>query len=65
MTIAKNKELISGAIKRLEELAPKEEIKITHVCGTHEMTASRFGVRSIIPSTIGIIPGPGCPANGW
>jgi hydrogenase expression/formation protein HypD len=61
MTIAKNKELISGAIKRLEELAPKEKIKITHVCGTHEMTASRFGVRSIIPDTIEIIPGPGCP----
>ncbi|MBY8994663.1 MAG: hydrogenase formation protein HypD [Candidatus Heimdallarchaeota archaeon] len=61
MVIAKNKELISGAIKRLEELAPKEETKITHVCGTHEMTASRFGVRSIIPNTIAIIPGPGCP----
>ncbi|MGC9777990.1 MAG: hydrogenase formation protein HypD [Candidatus Heimdallarchaeota archaeon] len=61
MTLAKNKELISGAIKRLNEIAPEEEIKITHVCGTHEMTASRFGIRSVIPSTIDIIPGPGCP----
>ncbi|MHA1211570.1 MAG: hydrogenase formation protein HypD [Candidatus Heimdallarchaeota archaeon] len=61
MYITKNKELISNAIKRLNELAPDEKIKITHVCGTHEMTASRFGIRSIIPDTIEIIPGPGCP----
>ncbi|HUT82189.1 MAG TPA: hydrogenase formation protein HypD [Candidatus Bathyarchaeia archaeon] len=61
MSITKNKDLISNAIKRLNELAPDEKIKITHVCGTHEMTASRYGIRSIIPKTIEIIPGPGCP----
>ncbi|MBN1328547.1 MAG: hydrogenase formation protein HypD [Candidatus Heimdallarchaeota archaeon] len=61
MSVSQNKELISKAIKRLNELAPNKKIKITHVCGTHEMTASRFGIRSIIPETIEIIPGPGCP----
>ncbi|MEA2070012.1 MAG: hydrogenase formation protein HypD, partial [Asgard group archaeon] len=35
--------------------------KLTHVCGTHEMTASRYGLRSILPEKIQIIPGPGCP----
>ena len=61
MPIQDNKELITGAVNRLKEVAPKNKIKITHVCGTHEMTATRFGIRSIIPSTIEIIPGPGCP----
>ncbi|MHA1185785.1 MAG: hydrogenase formation protein HypD [Candidatus Heimdallarchaeota archaeon] len=61
MAIQENKELIEGAINRLTEIAPETKTKITHVCGTHEMTATRFGIRSIIPSTIEIIPGPGCP----
>ncbi|NHK32009.1 MAG: hydrogenase formation protein HypD [Asgard group archaeon] len=61
MKITKNKELISDAITQLRKITPSEKIKITHVCGTHEMTASRFGIRSILPKTIEIIPGPGCP----
>ncbi len=61
MGITKNKELIESAIKSLKDLTPEENIKITHVCGTHEMTASRFGIRSIIPENIDLIPGPGCP----
>ena len=61
MKISKNRELIEGTIEKIEHLAPENPIKITHVCGTHEMTASRFGIRSIIPKTIDIIPGPGCP----
>jgi len=61
MSFIKNKQLISNAITQLKNIAPEEKTKITHVCGTHEMTASRFGLRSIIPKTIEIIPGPGCP----
>ncbi|NHJ47692.1 MAG: hydrogenase formation protein HypD [Asgard group archaeon] len=61
MEITKNKDLISNAIKQLNSIAPSEKIKITHVCGTHEMTASKYGIRSILPKTIEIIPGPGCP----
>jgi hydrogenase expression/formation protein HypD len=56
-----NKALIQKAIKKLQKFSPKEPVKITHVCGTHEMTASRFGLRSIIPNNVSIIPGPGCP----
>ncbi|MBD3192067.1 MAG: hydrogenase formation protein HypD [Candidatus Heimdallarchaeota archaeon] len=57
----KNKKLIKKAIQSLNDLTPEELTKITHVCGTHEMTVSRFGIRSIIPKTIEVIPGPGCP----
>ncbi len=31
------------------------------VCGTHTMAAARFGLRSLLPKTIRLISGPGCP----
>jgi hydrogenase expression/formation protein HypD len=32
-----------------------------HVCGTHEHTISKYGLRSLLPKKIEIISGPGCP----
>jgi len=32
-----------------------------HVCGTHEDTVWRFGLRNILPENVSIVPGPGCP----
>ncbi len=39
----------------------KEKIRIMHVCGTHEDTISRYGIRDLLPDCIEVIPGPGCP----
>ncbi len=39
----------------------KENIKICHVCGTHEYTISHWGIRNLLPSNIEVIAGPGCP----
>ena len=36
-------------------------IKICHVCGTHEYTISHWGIRSLLPSNVEVIAGPGCP----
>ncbi|MBN1214128.1 MAG: hydrogenase formation protein HypD [Candidatus Lokiarchaeota archaeon] len=36
-------------------------IKLMHVCGTHEHTIFKYGLRSIISKKIEIISGPGCP----
>ncbi len=38
-----------------------QEIKIMHVCGTHEASITRFGVRSLLPEQLKVIMGPGCP----
>jgi hydrogenase expression/formation protein HypD len=32
-----------------------------HVCGTHERSVNRFGLRSLLPPTIRVVAGPGCP----
>jgi len=36
-------------------------VKICHICGTHEWTITHFGIRSLLPSNVEVIAGPGCP----
>jgi len=49
--------------KKISELVHKhgKEIKIMHVCGTHEASITRFGVRSLLPDNLKVVMGPGCP----
>ena len=34
---------------------------IMEVCGTHTMSAARFGLRSVLPPQVRLVSGPGCP----
>jgi len=55
-TIAKH------VVRKIHKLAPKEgTLKICHVCGTHEWTITHFGLRSLLPTKVEVIAGPGCP----
>jgi hydrogenase expression/formation protein HypD len=36
-------------------------LKLMEVCGTHTVEIFRHGIRSIIPNTITLLSGPGCP----
>jgi hydrogenase expression/formation protein HypD len=48
--------------QEIHKLTPKQQsVKICHVCGTHEWTITHYGLRSLLPSTLEIIAGPGCP----
>ena len=38
-----------------------ERLAIMHVCGSHEQAISKFGLRSLVPETLDVIMGPGCP----
>ena len=42
-------------------LAPPEPVKIVHVCGTHEVAIAHNGLRRLLPETVTILEGPGCP----
>ena len=44
--------------KRAAGLGP---IKIMEVCGTHTMEIGRLGLRALLPSSIALVSGPGCP----
>ncbi|RXA20875.1 hydrogenase formation protein HypD [Methanosarcina sp. MSH10X1] len=39
----------------------KIPLRIMHVCGTHERTIAKYGLRSVLPENIEVISGPGCP----
>jgi len=36
-------------------------LTIMEVCGTHTMSIMRYGVKGVLPSTIRLVSGPGCP----
>jgi hydrogenase expression/formation protein HypD len=38
-----------------------DTLKIMNVCGGHERSISMSGIRNALPSSIELIPGPGCP----
>ena len=50
-----------AVVKEIKALHQGAEIRIVHVCGTHEDTISQHGVRSLLPSSIKLVAGPGCP----
>jgi len=49
------------AQKIRETAASLGEVRICHVCGTHEWTITHFGLRSMLPENVEVVAGPGCP----
>jgi len=39
----------------------KKHVRLMEVCGTHTVSIFRSGIRSILPDTVSLISGPGCP----
>ena len=37
------------------------DIRVMHVCGTHEAAIAKYGIRSVLPKQMKIVMGPGCP----
>lgn len=48
-------------VARIRELAPPHQVILMHVCGTHEATVTHFGIRSLLPASVEVRSGPGCP----
>jgi hydrogenase expression/formation protein HypD len=53
------KKIVSSIKKLVKEI--NKPIKFMHVCGTHEHTISKYGLRTLIPNEIEVLSGPGCP----
>ncbi|NLI81571.1 MAG: hydrogenase formation protein HypD [Deltaproteobacteria bacterium] len=55
-------ELARRLLSRIEEIAPGDRvIRLMEICGTHTVAIFRSGLRHLLPSTIRLISGPGCP----
>ncbi|MHA1636794.1 MAG: hydrogenase formation protein HypD [Candidatus Thorarchaeota archaeon] len=57
----RSSELAEAVVKDIKRLLPDRPIRIVHVCGTHEDTISGHGLRTILPKSIELVAGPGCP----
>jgi len=48
-------------LEKIRALPLPPKVKIMNVCGGHERTITKAGLRGAIPSNIELVPGPGCP----
>ena len=56
----RDKEIVEGIVNKIKQYSgPK--IKLMEVCGTHTMAISKFGIREVLPESITLYSGPGCP----
>jgi len=52
---------VKARLERIRSLPLQGKIRIMNVCGGHERSVTLSGMRSALPDSIEIIPGPGCP----
>ncbi|MCL2403084.1 MAG: hydrogenase formation protein HypD [Coriobacteriia bacterium] len=56
---------IAAAAEAFERLQSKSNekapLKIMEVCGTHTMAIAKWGLRAVLPDSLQLISGPGCP----
>ena len=48
-------------LRRIRALPLPPRVKIMNVCGGHERSITMAGLRSALPDSIELVPGPGCP----
>ena len=57
----RDREISDLLVRRIREIAPPDPLKLCHICGTHEWTITHSGLRSLLPESVSLIAGPGCP----
>jgi hydrogenase expression/formation protein HypD len=48
-------------LEALQGLGLDSRVRVMNVCGGHERSISMAGLRTVIPDTVELVPGPGCP----
>jgi hydrogenase expression/formation protein HypD len=56
---AKARALAEALQRNLDAIG--REVSVMHVCGSHEQAIARFGLRAVLPRSLQLIMGPGCP----
>jgi hydrogenase expression/formation protein HypD len=56
---AKARALAEAMQRNLDAMG--REVSVMHVCGSHEQAIARFGLRAVLPRSLQLIMGPGCP----
>jgi hydrogenase expression/formation protein HypD len=55
--------LVAGLLTKIEKAASliSRPVTIMEICGSHTYAIGRFGIRKLLPESIRLISGPGCP----
>ena len=56
----RDSELAKKLIHKIKTTS-RRPIRLMEVCGTHTVSIFRSGIRSVLPETIALLSGPGCP----
>jgi hydrogenase expression/formation protein HypD len=56
----RNPEITHTILEKIRQ-ASKKEVRLMEVCGSHTMSIFRNGIRQLLPDTITLLSGPGCP----
>ncbi|ACL69150.1 hydrogenase formation protein HypD [Halothermothrix orenii] len=56
-----DRKIISGIVSKIKAIKLSGKVKIMEVCGTHTMSIFKNGIKSLLPDSIELISGPGCP----
>ena len=57
----RDSEMARSVCRHIEELSGGRRVRIVHVCGTHEDTITKYGLREMLPPNVEVLMGPGCP----
>ena len=60
ITEFRRSELAQGLISRIRHRS-KKPARFMEFCGGHTVTIFRYGIRQVLPDTIEMVSGPGCP----
>ena len=56
----RNKDIVQYFAKQIKSISTKP-IRIMEVCGGHTMSIQKFGLPYLLPETVELVSGPGCP----
>ncbi len=56
----RDSEISKTLVQKIKSIS-KQKVRLMEVCGTHTVSIFRSGIRSILPDTISLLSGPGCP----
>ena len=56
----RNREVSNAILEKIKTLS-RRDVRLMEVCGTHTMSIFKSGVRGMLPDSISLLSGPGCP----
>jgi len=56
----RDREKVSAMVRKIHEISTKPVV-LMEVCGGHTWAIQKFGIPSLMPETIELVSGPGCP----